>query len=190
MYIALTPVFISSKRNSAVWYFLQTLEMDYRIYCSIVFLYLYLYAVNVLSGAGIQNILGADRQWLHVSLSPATTKPIHSHNSRLLSFRRKLLPSFTCSAMAMASALEMLLPSLARLPSSSFDAFAAASFVPTDSLFSSLAASPFLSDNVSDAAAPAGGGLGFATGGVDMFNLLEELVLVVLLRAETEDGAA
>ena len=90
--------------------------------------------------------------------------------------------------MAMASALEMLLPSLARLPSSSFDAFAAASFVPTDSLFSSLAASPFLSDNVSDAAA--GGGLGFATGGVDMFNLLEELVLVVLLRAETEDGAA
>ena len=87
----------------------------------------------------------------------------------------------------MASALEMLLPSLARLPSSSFDAFAAASFVPTASLFSSLAASPFLSDNVSDAA---GGGLGFATGGVDMFNLLEELVLVVLLRAETEDGAA
>ena len=91
----------------------------------------------------------------------------------------------------MASALEMLLPSLARLPSSSFDAFAAASFVPTDSLFSSLAASPFLSDNVSDAdAAAAGGGLGFATGGVDMFSLLEELVLVVLLRAETEDGAA
>jgi len=96
-----------------------------------------------------------------------------------------------CSAMAMASALEMLLPSLARLPSSSFDAFAAASFVPTDSLFCSLAASPFLSDNVSDAdTAAAGGGLGFATGGVDMFNLLEELVLVVLLRAETEDGAA
>ena len=101
---------------------------------------------------------------------------------------KKTLPSFTCSAMAMASALEMLLPSLVRLPSSSFDAFAAASFVPTDSLFSSLAASPFLSDNVSDAAA--GGGLGFATGGVDMFSLLEELVLVVLLRAETEDGAA
>ena len=92
--------------------------------------------------------------------------------------------------MAMASALEMLLPSLARLPSSSFDAFAAASFVPTDSLFSSLAASPFLSDNVSDADAAAGGGLGFATGGVDMFSLLEELVLLVLLRAETEDGAA
>ena len=103
---------------------------------------------------------------------------------------KKTLPSFTCSAMAMASALEMLLPSLARLPSSSFDAFAAASFVPTDSLFSSLAASPFLSDNVSDADAAAGGGLGFATGGVDMLSLLEELVLLVLLRAETEDGAA
>ena len=102
---------------------------------------------------------------------------------------KKTFAFFTCSAMAMASALEMLLPSLARLPSSSFDAFAAASFVPTDSLFCSLAASPFLCDNLSDAAA-AGGGLGFATGGVDMFNLLEELVLVVLLRAETEDGAA
>ena len=95
VYIALTPFCISSKRNSAVWYFLQTLEMDYRIYCSIVFLYLYLYAVNVLSGAGIQNILGADRQWLHVSLSPATTKPIHSHHARLLSFEEnfcRLLP--------------------------------------------------------------------------------------------------
>ena len=97
----------------------------------------------------------------------------------------------------MASALEMLLPSLASLVSSSFAAFVAASFVPTElpasSFTSSFAASvlpPFLS--AADTGGSAEGGFGFAAG-ADMFGRESPAVLrgfELGVRAETEDGAA
>ena len=95
----------------------------------------------------------------------------------------------------MASALEMLLPSLARLVSSSFVAFVAASFVPTElptsSFTSSFAASvlpPFLSAADTDSAE---GGFGFAAG-ADMFGRESPVLrgFELGVRAETEDGAA
>ena len=102
----------------------------------------------------------------------------------------------TFSATAMASAFEMLVPSFASLPSNSFEAFVAASFVPTPSSFeatssfpSSFAASagpPFDTGSVAEA-----GDFGFAAG-ADMFGLggPVERGLVLLARAETEEGAA
>merc|ERR1719331_1069610 len=82
------------------------------------------------------------------------------------------------SATAMASAFEMLVPSFASLASNSFEAFVAASFVPTPSSFEvtssfppSFAASavpPFLSATVSAAE----GDFGFTAAGADMFGLL------------------
>ena len=97
----------------------------------------------------------------------------------------------------MASAFEMLVPSFASRPSSSFEAFVAASFVPTPSSFEvpssfppSFAASPFLTAAVSAAE----GDFGFTAGaGADMFGLLLLVLvrgLVLLPRAETEEGAA
>ena len=101
----------------------------------------------------------------------------------------------------MASAFEMLVPSFASLASNSFEAFVAASFVPSPSSFDvtssfppSFAAPPFLSAVVSAAAE---GDFGFVAGaGADMFGLLLLLLLllvrglVLLARADTDEGAA
>ena len=99
----------------------------------------------------------------------------------------------------MASAFEMLVPSFASLASNSFEAFVAASFVPTcpssssfdvTSSFPASAGPPFDTDS----AAAEEGDFGFAAG-ADMFGLDGPLVvlvrgLVLLPRAETEEGAA
>ena len=98
----------------------------------------------------------------------------------------------------MASAFEMLVPSFASRPSSSFEAFVAASLVPAPSSFEvpssfppSFAASPFLTAAVSAAE----GDFGFTAGAgaADMFGLLLLVLvrgLVLLPRADTEEGAA
>ena len=97
----------------------------------------------------------------------------------------------------MASAFEMLVGSFASLASNSFEAFVAASFVPTcppdssSSFFPASAGPPFDTDS----AAAEEGDFGFGAG-ADMFGLDGPLLLVLvrglvlLPRAETEEGAA
>ena len=123
----------------------------------------------------------------------------HQTHSFSFEFSSPLFQTNLCltfSATAMASAFEMLVPSFASLASNSFEAFVAASFVPSPSSFDvtssfppSFAAPPFLSAVVSAAAE---GDFGFVAGaGADMFGLLVLVRgLVLLARADTDEGAA